>query len=907
MDPIEGDNESTITSAVNSSTIQNSPGTNRSTLGTASTSDVQESASISDKSSSIIEREQSESRSIGRTNDDFSNNFEESIGSNEEPIQQVEETNLSHNESDHSVSSNSDASFIPDDEPSRGSPTFEDFSFDKSNDYSESSDGDNSSDDECNVDNHEQYYLHEEESPFTYLHNLLKEDEFNETIDANIIVSKSELLLGILKFSEKYVLPNSAVADLCKLFNTSLSKKVLPETRYRLDKILYPEKRIERHGVCSKCKMYIGKYYSQDRSIKCNNCEQIINVRDTSYHDFFVVTDFRLQLEHLLNSNYEYYMQVMNTNDFGNDLKDIYNGRLYSNFRNNIPETHKKSYVSLTFNSDGSPVFKSSKFSVWPIHVVPNEIPPDVRNSKPLRHLLWFGHDKPDMHIMLRIFVEKINILSAEGRGLNLKLNGEIRNIKVYAICCCVDTVARAPMQGTIQFNGYYGCNRCLNRGKRVLHKKGYTIKYPLVTEIVPDRTMENTLDFAEQAVNTGRVVFGVKSASPLLVLKEYDIIDGFVPDFMHVLPLGIVRQITEYWLNSKNKDYTLSVEQKNRVDSHLSSIKVPSHLSRFCRSINDRKFWKSREWENWLLYYSLPIISDFWQMKEFADHWSLIVEAAHLLMKDEIQEDEVLKANYLLKLAVAETERLYGEDAMTYNIHQLLHIVQSVINWGPLWAHFGYPFENGNGQLLRVVHAAKGVINQMCRHITRNSSLIILENHVSTVLRESPIMPYIRYLDTRYTKKIFSFNNNKYFGKRKRLEGQYVDMFNLDVQNCVTYRRLLKNNCMFHSDERILGKTENSHAFTRDKEYIFIIKFIVNIETLEELTICEKIDIIANYSEICHSVKKCNIGNNAYQIIPTANIEKPCVRVKIEIHAIFFNWDIKTSICYSIFNVFFR
>uniref|UniRef100_A0ABD2WD11 Uncharacterized protein n=1 Tax=Trichogramma kaykai TaxID=54128 RepID=A0ABD2WD11_9HYME len=204
MDPIEGDNESTITSAVNSSTIQNSPGTNRSTLGTASTSDVQESASISDKSSSIIEREQSESRSIGRTNDDFSNNFEESIGSNEEPIQQVEDFFSKFHVFFYKIVYNFLLNkflkiLTPD------SKSTLNFTFDKSNDYSESSDGDNSSDDECNVDNHEQYYLHEEESPFTYLHNLLKEDEFNETIDANIIVSKSELLLGILKFSEKAI------------------------------------------------------------------------------------------------------------------------------------------------------------------------------------------------------------------------------------------------------------------------------------------------------------------------------------------------------------------------------------------------------------------------------------------------------------------------------------------------------------------------------------------------------------------------------------------------------------------------------------------------------------------------------------------------------------------------------
>uniref|UniRef100_A0ABD2WBX3 Transposase domain-containing protein n=1 Tax=Trichogramma kaykai TaxID=54128 RepID=A0ABD2WBX3_9HYME len=857
MNPIESDEDTSVTVNNYSSSIEN-VSSSTSIENAASSTSIENAAS-----STSIENALNNSSEVENVRSTSHSAESESIISNYEQIQHVEEGNSSLNESADSVYSNSDAPFYLDNESLRRLPVFENFSSDEIDEDLESSDGDNVSEYSSNSDDNAQYDAYEEESPFAYLQKLLQKDEFNECVNANIIISKSELLLGILKLSEKYVLPNSAVADLCKLFNTSVGKKILPDTRYKLDKMLFPTSQFERHGVCTKCGMYIKEYNSHDRFIHCENCDEIINVKNTSYNDFFVVIDFQLTLENLLNSNYEYYMQVMNGTDVDRDLKDIFYGRLYEEFRNNIPETHKKSYVSFTFNSD-------------------DEIPADVRNSKPIRHLLWFGHNKPDMNIMLRIFVEKINKLSDEDGGLNLTLKGKVKNIKVYAICCCVDTVARAPMQGTIQFNGYYGCNWCLHRGKRVFHKKGYTVKYPLAEDVVPDRTVHNTLEFAEQAVNTGRVVFGVKSASPLLLLNNFNIIDGFVPDFMHVLPLGIVRQITEYWINSKNKDYTLSVEQKNRVDIYLGSIKVPSHLSRFCRTINDRKFWKSREWENWLLYYSLPIISDFAQMREFADHWSLIVEAAHLLMQDKIEEHELYRANDLLKNAVAETERLYGEDAMTYNIHQLLHIVQSVIDWGPLWAHFGYPFENGNGQLLKVVHAAKGVINQMCRHIARNQSLIILENHVSVVLQDSPIMPYVTYLNARYTQKSFSINENRYFGKKKCLEDTFVEKFHLHEHHCVTYRRLLKNKCMFHSDERIHGKTGNSYAFTRDKDYISILKFIVNTETLEEYVICEKIEIIEDYSEDCYGIKKCKITNNTTEIIPTGVIEKPCVVIKI-------------------------
>ena len=73
----------------------------------------------------------------------------------------------------------------------------------------------------------------------------------------------------------------------------------------------------------------------------------------------------------------------------------------------------------------------------------------------------------------------------------------------------------------------------------------------------------------------------------------------------------------------------------------------------------------------------------------------------------------------------------MYGQSAMTSNLHILLHIAQSVVDWGPIHNHSGYVFEAGNGKILEHVHAAKGVINQICRNIRINQSITIMENHL--------------------------------------------------------------------------------------------------------------------------------------------------------------------------------
>ena len=67
----------------------------------------------------------------------------------------------------------------------------------------------------------------------------------------------------------------------------------------------------------------------------------------------------------------------------------------------------------------------------------------------------------------------------------------------------------------------------------------------------------------------------------------------------------------------------------------------------------------------------------------------------------------------------------------MTYNVHQLLHICDSVYNWGPFWAHSAFSFELANHQLLLAIHSATGVILQIIRSLNIQYSIQIPEQKV--------------------------------------------------------------------------------------------------------------------------------------------------------------------------------
>lgn len=113
----------------------------------------------------------------------------------------------------------------------------------------------------------------------------------------------------------------------------------------------------------------------------------------------------------------------------------------------------------------------------------------------------------------------------------------------------------------------------------------------------------------------------------------------------------------------------------------------------------------------------------------------------------------------------VFKTEQFFGQVAMTYNIHQLLHIAKSVRNWGPLWAHSAFAFENGNHHILQAIKCAKGVIYQILRYININRSVSILEKCVYPDSSEA-VKVYCDYTMTTRVKKCIKLSDITYFGK---------------------------------------------------------------------------------------------------------------------------------------------
>lgn len=147
--------------------------------------------------------------------------------------------------------------------------------------------------------------------------------------------------------------------------------------------------------------------------------------------------------------------------------------------------------------------------------------------------------------------------------------------------------------------------------------------------------------------------------------------------------------------------------------------------------------------------------------------------------MKDIITITELDRADELLHKFVADAQKLYSETIMTYNIHLLLHLARSVLNWGPLFAHSTYGFEAGHRKLLKIIHAAKGVHNQVTRHIGLNYSYLSIKDVVYEACSEE-MKNYVDQIGNTKANKTVKLSNQRYFGSTTKVDDSCINSLKL-------------------------------------------------------------------------------------------------------------------------------
>lgn len=229
---------------------------------------------------------------------------------------------------------------------------------------------------------------------------------------------------------------------------------------------------------------------------------------------------------------------------------------------------------------DGVQNFRSKNTQLWPILISVNKSQPMVVA------LLYCGHDnrKPtDINEFMREFVEEYQQLSD-----GFQHEGVHYSVKLTACIC--DAPARSLLRQTVLHHAYYSCERCCVRGERVANRSVYLEKNcPLRF----DEMFE-----AEEYRGTHQV--GPSPMAPII-----GCVTGFVLDYMHLVCLGVVKRMVQFW----RKEYSSAARMSPRVITGISTAlqqlrgAMPSEFNRQPRSLLEADNWKATEWRQFLLY----------------------------------------------------------------------------------------------------------------------------------------------------------------------------------------------------------------------------------------------------------------------------------------------------------------
>ena len=755
----------------------------------------------------------------------------------------------------------------------------------------------------------------------------LVKGKLGETISEVIVASPSEVLKNSLTLVKKHNLNHTEHVNIMKLVNSIFRTAVVPDTSYLVDKLYMTNSGYDIYFFCHHCKALLcfenneeerehdeenetaDEDTIQEGALKCRKCKTINVVDDLTKARFFVIWDPMQKIELILKDP-KIAKQLIDVRNFVSAVpkqkyKDLHDAEVYRKYANSLVIEEGVVYLSGVVSVDGSPVFNSSSQEIWPMFLQLNEFPPLERMGNLILIGLWFGKDKPSFDLFFDPVVKKLHKLSEA--GAKIKISNEEKLCKLHVIGACVDSGARGSVQGIHTFSGEAGCNFCLHPGE--LEAEGRSVrKYDYLEEPAPLRTQAQMERDAAEVANmrpttrTARKphVNGVIKASQLLAVPRFPIVAGFILDYLHAKCLGVCRQMIKIWLESS--DEVLKDDQGRHPDYYIGSpfnletmnarfkqLCPPIEVRKCVRNFEDVEHWKGRECENFILYYSLPVMCGTLPDR-YLRHWGLFVDSLHLLLKSEVTVEDIRQADINLNEFCRDLKHLYPYPRiplkhMTFNVHLLIHFAANCLRWGPLWSVSGYSFEGGNGILKNIIHAERGISNQIIRHLCQDEA----HNFLSHEIRSPRSENFTKEVQCNTAKNCVYGNDAELFGRCGNFlpnddELWMLRQAELEYKSFSLFAKMVVNHCCYTaSSQRKRGAAHNNSFITlkHSLDYMLLKKIIYCQETCDAYVLVSEVH--TEDWTLCKSMKIIEVIEDEVHLFPSSSLKSVCFQSEVD------------------------
>lgn len=271
---------------------------------------------------------------------------------------------------------------------------------------------------------------------------------------------------------------------------------------------------------------------------------------------------------------------------------------------------------------------------------------------------IYYGPKKGSVLEFLKKFVEEATRLIKNG----IDLEGTKVKVVIEGFIC--DTPGKAYILNTKGHRGYSSFTKCKAEGEDYMNRMTFPSNKKMEL-----RTHEDFLNMADDDYHMGE--------TPLAKLPGIDFLHSFPLDTMHIVFFGVVRSILYLWIFAKPPK-KIPLHFIDCFSKSLLVLKyyIPCEFNRKGRSMNEIHRWKATEFRTFLLYQSIIVLKDLQ-----ADYPQLYINflTLHVLMRIFLNVKHAkLYGKYAESLIDAfykDSEKLYGQEFLTSNMHALRHL----------------------------------------------------------------------------------------------------------------------------------------------------------------------------------------------------------------------------------------
>ncbi len=477
--------------------------------------------------------------------------------------------------------------------------------------------------------------------------------------------------------------------------------------------------------------------------------------------------------------------------------------------------------------------------------------------------------------------------------GINLEIEKKTRNVKFFLIAAIFDMPAKLAVLNMIGSNGFFGCTKCYQPG--ISHRESASAGVQHIYEFEPSsgsnwknkRTTQSYSNDLKEALQNSTMVNGVKGRCILNRLKHFCPVTSTCIDYMYSVLEGVVKNFFNYWFSSKytNEEYSMR-KYMSEINKRIAELRPPKFVPSTPRSIYNYNTWRAHEYLSFLMYYSMAIFKDIMPFNHY-QHLKKLIVFLETILAPKINIDYLNKVEPIIIEFVKELTDLYPKSIMLSGAHELLHLTECTLKFGPLNTINCFQFEELNRKLMRFFHG-KDLIGEEIIKIFSTAQLL---SKYATIVTNTKLKEFISTricFRSSNRKKNLNKINIQYFNLQTSSDPVKLKVFNkfmlkslIEISIC---NRILVNGIIFDS-KYIKTKRCDSCFYSLKLQQFGLIECFV-IEEKKVYVLAKKIIPLSNSFEStsCPEIRSnliiCNISDEMF--IEEINMIRKIVLINI-------------------------